>query len=131
MAEMLQVKAGGDIGPSRFVSIGAADNTVIESNADDIDVVGISQEGVKDAPGNGGSTEAAESGDNLMIYPPGSKAIVELGTGGCTRGTYGMPDADGKAIAGTTGKPVFCLFFESGSAGEFVEVLVTPRNYEP
>lgn len=124
--------AGGDIRSHRFVSIGGADHTLIEANSGDKDVVGISQPGSNEAPLPTYTTPlAAESGDQFYYRPFGSEALLEVGSGGATRGVYLKPDNDGKGVAITTNDYGFFLPFESALEGELVRGLVTGPVYTP
>lgn len=121
MADYISMQAGGTIRTSRFVSGGAADHEIIESNAGDLDVVGVATEGSQDAPLPNASNlaNAATDGEQCRFYPYGKQCRVEVGTGGLTRFVYAKPDADGKAIAATTTNDVaFFLPVESASEGE-------------
>lgn len=125
MATLIPVAAGGDINPSRFVTI-SGNNTVVESNAGDEAVVGITNESTKNAPQAGGSTLHAADNDQARIHPYGEDCLLEIGTGGCTAGNYLKPDADGKGVvAGTADDLAFAIAFETAAAGEKAKVLVT------
>lgn len=130
-AQVPGIKAGGNIYPHRFIAIGSGDHVAIQAVADDIDVIGVSQPGSHDAPiPQNTSGYAAISGDQVYYRPFGSEALLEVGTGGATRGVPLMPDANGKGVAATSGKTAFFLPFESASAGEFVRGVVTSGQYK-
>lgn len=125
-----QVKAGGDINPARFTSIStAANNTVLESNSGDTKLFGISTEATKNAPQSGGSTLAAESGDEVRIYEPGKTCLLTIGSGGCTAGDFLKPDNDGKGVTATTGAVAGAQAMETASASELALVRVIPPSY--
>lgn len=129
MAETIPVIAGGDIYPSRFVSMGAADYTVIESNSGDLDVVGVTDESTKNAPQTGGSDLHASAGDRVRYHPYGEDPLLEL-AGSVTRGGYIKPDNDGKGVAATTTNDVaFAIAWESGSSGEKIKVKLISAYY--
>lgn len=123
--EGLLLKAGGDINPCRFVTISGSD-TVSESNAADQKILGISQEGTKDAPQSGSSALAAVSGDQLRVHTFGEVALLEMDANGCTYGDYLKPDNDGKGDVAASGDPVAAIALETVSGGEKAKVLVLP-----
>jgi len=123
--EGLLVKAGGDINPSRFVT-GNGSYTVVEANAADQKIVGISQEGTKVAPQTGASTLAAEDGDQLRIFTAGDICLLEMDASGCTAWDYLKPDNDGKGDVASSGDPVAALALETVSGGEKAHVIVLP-----
>lgn len=123
-----QMAAGGDIRPHRFVKVStAANNTLLEADAGEF-VIGVSQEGTKEAPGlNGASTLAAAAGDQMMFYPPGTDPLLEIGSGGATPGAHLKSDADGKGVITTTDKDAYgAIALEAAAAGELCRVLVMP-----
>jgi hypothetical protein len=126
MTTLIPVKAGGDIRPARFVSAGAANNTVLESEAGDVKILGVSQEATKNAPQEGGSTLAAAANDQFEMFPWGSDPLLELGAGGCAAFDWLKPDADGKGVVAAGAAVAGAIAFEAGSAGEKVKVLVMP-----
>ena len=78
--------AGGSIYPSRFVKLSsAADQTVLQAGTND-EVIGVSSDAAQHAPIPNALTTAAEAGDALKIESIGTIALVEVGTGGVTRG---------------------------------------------
>ena len=124
------LQAGGDIRPHRFIKYStSADNTALEADANEF-VIGISTEATQDAPLPCADGDAAESGDQVHYYPTGTECLLEIGSGGVTRGAWIKSDADGKGVlAATTGATAqfygaFAL--ESASEGEFARVLVWP-----
>lgn len=120
MSEGPQLKAGGDINPCRFVSMSTTVNgTVVESNAADAGIMGISQEGVKEAPQSGASTLAAASGDHVRLFFPGSVCPLEMNATGCTVGDFLKPDNSGKGdVADTAGDVSAAQALESAAGGE-------------
>lgn len=128
--EMPPLVAGGDIRPCRFVKIStAADFTVLEADANE-EVFGISTNATQDAPIPNADGDAAEAGDQVHVNQPGTFALLELGSGGVTRGGWLKSDADGKGVAvattGATAQFYGAKALESGSEGEFVKVIVWP-----
>lgn len=126
-----QLKAGGDVYPSRFVKMSAAaDFTLLQADAN-AEVIGIAQEGSKQPPLSDlitGTPKAAESGDALHIYTEGDVCLLECG-GNVTRGGLLKPDADGKGVAiGTTETTIEnygAIALQNGAAGE--KILVQGR----
>ncbi len=129
-SHVLSATAGGDIRTNRFVSIGAANHVLIESNSGDKDVVGISQVGSQEAPiPQNSSVLAASDGYQFQYRSFGSEALLEVGTGGATRGVYMKPDNDGKGVSITSDDYGFFLPFESAIEGELVRGLITGPVY--
>ena len=82
--------ANGTIQPSRFVKIdttaGKVKNVLQAAAATD-KLIGISQDGSRDAPGTtGAATDAARAGHTLHVFGLGDTCLLELGTGGATAG---------------------------------------------
>jgi hypothetical protein len=118
--------AGGDIRPSRFVKQStAADHTVLEADAGER-VCGISQEGGREPPLPSVSTVyAGQAGDHMAVYGDGDQCLLELGSGGCTRGDRLKADADGKGVtAATAGNHVGAIALMSGAENEKIRVQV-------
>jgi hypothetical protein len=124
----LAVKAGGDINPYRFISGGAADAVVLESNLNDIVVLGVTTGATREAPRSGASVLHAADGDNVEYLSAGMEASVEAGAT-VTRWTLLMPDADGKAIPATTLKYAHAIASESVATGENCRVMLIPPTY--
>lgn len=125
------MNVGGDIRPCRFVKQStAADNTLLEADANE-EIFGIATEAAAAAPipnadGDAGNTDAPQ----MHYYPPGRECLLELGSGGVTRGGWLKSDNEGCGVAvattGTTAQFYGAKALESGSAGEFVRVLCWP-----
>ena len=127
--------AGGDIRPSRFVKLStAADHAVLEADANE-QIVGVSSESTQDAPIPSASANAAEAGDQLNVQQIGTIALVEVGSGGVTRGANVKSDADGKAVlAATTGATMQWVggqSLASASEGELAPILISPFPHYP
>jgi hypothetical protein len=93
-------RAGGTISPAVFVKMSTtADNTVLEGTAN-ARTIGVSQEGMKRAPGLPGSddTIAAESGDEIDVFGLGDVCLIEAGAA-VVRGDECESNAAGQAIA--------------------------------
>lgn len=127
MGQAPSLKAGGDINPSRFIRLDTSDdNTAVECSAATAAILGISTDATKVAPQDGASTLAAEAGDHVEWRKDGDVALLELGTGGATRGDTLTSDANGQGITTTTDANFYgAIALESGSAGDKIEVLVT------
>jgi hypothetical protein len=127
--------AGGDIRPARFVKIStAADYTLLEADANER-IFGIAENASQDAPIPSADADAADAGDSFNFYMSGEECLLELGSGGVTRGGMLISDADGKGVAaattGTTVQWIGAEAIESGSAGEKVRVIVRNFPYRP
>ena len=130
MSHTIEMTAGGVINTARFVKGDSTDNRVVNADAGSIPV-GISQEGSQDNPFVASDVTQATTaaGQQLEIFPYGSEARLEVGTGGVTRFVPVKPDADGKGVAATTGDIACFIPFESAAAGELVKGLViSPYN---
>lgn len=126
----IPVVAGGDINPARFVSYSASYNkTVVESNAGDAKLFGISTEATKNAPQTGGSTLAAENGDQVRIHGWGEDCLLKIGSGGVTRGDWVKPDNSGQGVTATTGNVAGAFALESAAENELCHVLVQFNGY--
>lgn len=125
MSEGPQLKAGGDIRPCRFVTMHTSENnTVLESNAGDAKIIGISQEGTKDAPQSGQSTLAAEDEDHLRIHFSGETCLLEMDATGCTVGDFLKPDNDGLGDVAGNDDVSAAIALETASGSEKVLVRV-------
>lgn len=122
MSEGPSLLASGDINIARFVKI-SGNHTVAESDAANLSI-GISHEDAKEAPVSGASALHAQSGDNVRVHFSGETCKLELGTGGATAGDLLTPDADGKGVGAATGEAATAIAFETGVAGDLVEVRV-------
>jgi hypothetical protein len=89
--------AGGDITPSRFVTISGS-NTVTQADAASDKIAGISQEWSKNAPIPGASSLAAESGDPVMVYGNTDAAFLTATSSGWTAGDRLTSNATGKGV---------------------------------
>lgn len=131
---MPSFKAGGPIYKCRFLELStSADWTVTQANAGAADILfGVSGDYDKYPPSTPGATAGlhAETGDTVAVIFPGEIAILELGSGGATRGVGLIPDSDGKGVAvgATAGSTFYAQALEAGSAGDYIRVLVLPRN---
>lgn len=123
----IPLKAGGDVNPSRFVTIDTTKNqTVVESNSGDAKIIGVSQEGTKYAPGTNSSTLAAEDGDNLHVHFPGEVCLVQMDAVGCTAGDYLKPDNSGMGVVASSTNVVGAMALETAAANEKVLAVVLP-----
>ena len=123
--------ANGTIRVSRFVKMDTADNnSVLEADANE-KVVGISQNGGREAPipsVTADPPEAAQAADQLAVLGPGEEEDVLLyaGTGGWTSGDELESDADGAGVTAGTGaasvRNIGAIGLETVSAGEYGKV---------
>lgn len=136
MASSIPMVAGGDIRPARLVKLStAADFTLLEADANER-CFGVSMDATQDAPIPNADGDAAESGDHFMYYGAGEECVLEIGSGGVTRGAMIKSDADGKGVlaatTGTTLQWVAAEALETASAGEKAKVRVlAPTPYYP
>jgi len=133
--EPIPAAAGGDIYPNTFVKAsGAADNTILAAGSN-VMVVGACAENTRDAPIDGASSKAAESGDPVTYNPEGNRCKVQVGTGGVTRGSLVKSDASGYAVlAATTGPTlqwIAGVAEESASEGELATILIKVFPHYP
>lgn len=134
-AEPIQAISGGTIRPSRFVKLStAADYTLLEADANEL-IVGISDAGTRDAPIEDASGNIAAAGDAFMYIPEGNVCILEIGSGGVTRGAAIKSDADGKGVlaatTGTTEQFIGAYALETASEGELARVLIKAHSRYP
>lgn len=119
-------RAGGDIYPSRFVTMDTTDDhQVIQATANS-QIQGISQEWTRDAPISGASTLAAADQQPLTTYGQGDQCLLEYGDT-VTRGDRLKADANGKGVpCATSGAVQNCgaIALESGSSGDIRRVQV-------
>ena len=133
--EALSLKANGDIRPSRFVKLDTSEDfAALEADANEA-VIGISGVGTQSAPLPGVTALAASDELFLRYHGEGQMAMLEIGSGGITRGAALKSDADGKGVAaattGTTKQHQGAIALESAAAGEIARVLVKIDSYFP
>lgn len=124
------VLANGNINPSRFVMIDVSVTTgwrAIQATAASLLIVGVSQEGSKLPPLEGfTNTLAAEADDPFEMFPYMSTALIFSGAA-ITIGALVTSDANGKAVAATSGQLAWGRAFQSaGGADEKVHIQVLP-----
>lgn len=124
-------KAGGTINVGRVVKIDtSADNQVIQVTAIGDHGVGIAKRSMRDTPGLTGSdnTVAANSGDSVEVYGPGTVAPAVAGAA-ITRGAKLGFNASGKVITlaggGTSSSIGWALESASGADVE-IQIFVHP-----
>ena len=120
--------AGGNVRVSRFVKSDTSDDfQVLEADANER-VIGISQEGAREAPLPNVTLYAGQDGDNMQVYQQGDICLLTLGSGGATRGSRLKSDADGAGVEiaaiGATQQFYGALALESGLEGEKIRVQV-------
>jgi hypothetical protein len=114
--------ASGNIYPSRFVvqnnqfRVGQA-----TANAK---VVGISQQGTRNAPGTAADDGyAAITDEPIAVYGPGTQCLLEIAA--TVYGGYRLAaDADGKGVLATSGQNVGAIAEGAGQAGDKIRVFV-------
>lgn len=129
--------AGGNIYPCRFVKMStAADDRGLQATANDAPI-GISYPEGRYAPLSDVVTTNyhAIEGDPIGLYGDGEQCLLELGSGGATRGGRLKADADGKGVAvattGTTIQQFGAVALESGSESEKIRVFVLLGSERP
>jgi len=124
MSVNVPLVAGGDINPSRFVTIDTtARYTVVESNSGDTKILGISDESTKNAPQTGGSDLHAESGDHVRIFGYTEDPLLKLG-GTVTAGDFIKPDNAGKGVTAGAAAVAAAIALESGVDGDLIKVQI-------
>jgi hypothetical protein len=93
--------AGGTINPSTFVRI-TGNNTVSAASAATQALAGIAQEWSKNAPIPGATSEAAVSGDQVMVYGETAICLLQSTTAGWTAGDRLTSDANGAGVTAST-----------------------------
>lgn len=129
--------AGGNINPCRFVKMStAADDRCLECDANEAPI-GISYPEGRYAPQSDivVTNYHAIAGDSVGLYGDGDQCLLELGSGGATRGGRLKADADGKGVAiattGTTIQNFGAIALESGSENEKIRVFVLLGSERP
>lgn len=122
----ISLKANGNIATSVFVTLDTAgDEQCVQSTTGDLPF-GISQEGMKAAPGLAGSdnTIAAAAGDLLRVYTIGDDCLLSVG-GTVTRGDFLKPTGGGLGITATVGSDnVGAQALQSGTSGQKIRVQI-------
>lgn len=122
-AEQVGYIANGTVRPSRFVKLDqTAAFHVLEADAAE-QVIGISDEGSRGAPGVG-SANAALAGDPLKVYQETDVCLLEIGSGGCDEDDYLKSDADGKGVAASAGDSVGARALQPAIEGDLIRVKV-------
>jgi hypothetical protein len=128
MSGSINLIAGGDIRPMRFVKI-TGNNTGAEADANER-IVGISN---RTSRRFDDSLNAA-SGDPIQLRVEGEEAFLELG-GSVSAGGEIKSDADGKGVAiattGTTIQETGAIAIEGGASGEIIKVRVFRASRRP
>lgn len=123
--------ANGNILPAHFVAgdpsvtLPTGMRSAIQADNTSKLLLGVSQQSTYDPPGVTGSTAyAAAAGQQIMVYSLDEECSLLVGTGGCTQGSYLVPDANG---AGVLWDPTYAatniVGFQaesSAAAGEYV-----------
>jgi Uncharacterized conserved protein (DUF2190) len=128
-------RAGGTISPCRAVTLDVSnDNQVVQVSSTSQFIIGIAQEGQRNAPGVLGSdnTVAANQGDQIDVRTIGRVALVEIGSA-VTRGDKLVADANGRLNTIAAGSPstqyVAGIALESGSGlGVRIRMQVIPQE---
>lgn len=93
------------------------EETVTPVTAEGDVIVGVAQYGV--------TAGEITQGKGASVRVMGISLVV-VGTGGVTEGTIGVADATGGVVASNSGARPLGLVLATGSAGDYVPVLLTP-----
>lgn len=134
--DTLQLEAGGNINPGRFVKLDTSNNSTALQASTNEKAVGVSAMGSEDAPIPSNSTGYAATANNpVKIHTQGQIALVKVGSGGVTAGANVKSDSSGQAVlaatTGTTMQWVLGQALEAASEGEFARVLVQTFPHYP
>ena len=124
MSDSFSLKAGGDIRPSRFISI-SGNYTVSESNAGSV-VFGVSHDSTKAAPADGlANANHAEADDTVSYYKLGDSCLLTAGAA-VAAGAFLKPDADGRGVTASTADDLAgaVALEAAGAAGELIRVQI-------
>lgn len=121
----LNLVAGGTISPSRFCVVHTSNKQVVQAGANAMPI-GISMEGSQDAPAFGGGADAATVGELVKLYGIGDVALLKIGTGGITAGSFLKSDATGQGIAAslTALDNIGAIALETAIAGDLALVQI-------
>lgn len=122
----ISFRAGGTIAPCRFLAAdSSADEQVVQATVEGQPALGISQEGMKTAPGLTGSdnTVAAVAGDQLRVFGQGCDCLLELG-GTVSAGDEIMTTTAGKGELATSGYYVNAIALQAGTNGKKIRVMI-------
>lgn len=112
----------GDIYPFRFVELAtSAEFSGSQANAASDNVLGVTDGSLKLASPLISNQVHAASGDPITLQPTNTPQ-VEVGTGGCSIGSYLTSDANGKAVVATAGQVAFYIALQSAAAGEIIRI---------
>ncbi len=113
--------------------------TMLTTNAISFTPAGIAQEWCRQPPGTPYNTsmQAGVSGDEIMIYGPGSDALAEVGSAGVIAGVMVTVDSTARVVSrnsyGTISTVQWNLgvAMEDGAEGDVVRIRVMPVLQTP
>jgi hypothetical protein len=118
--------ANGTINPSVFVKIDSSSNErVIQAAANSDFPIGVSQQGTKNFPTPGGTTYAAQAGDQIQVYGPTDICLLTIGTAGVTAGDSLTSDGNGNGVTASGSQIVGAIALETVGGGGLARVQVT------
>jgi hypothetical protein len=127
---ILSFRAGGNIIPSRFVTL--TNNATVTQAGDNQEIVGVAFEGTQKAPLQDyvSTLYAAETGQSVAVYSVGEVCLVEAG-GSISAGNLLKSDSQGRAVpiatSGTTIQNYGAVALDGATAaGQKIRVLVIP-----
>ena len=124
MSDTLQLVAGGDILPKRFIVI-SAPNTVVQASAATDKLLGIADGDTEDFPQEDSDLNHTKTGNFVSYKGSGKMTLVEAGAA-FTAGDYITADAQGRGVTATAGQVAGAIAIrDAAAAGEKVHVLVT------
>jgi hypothetical protein len=116
--------AGGNISPSRFITLSTTENATALQAGAGARVIGVATEGAHDAPITGSSALAAADGDYFRWHPLGDECLLDVAAT-ITAGDVLKSDANGKGVVADTDEDaVGAIALEAGASGEKIRVLV-------
>lgn len=118
-----RLKATGTINPARFIMQDVAvDFGVKQATAAHVNILGVSSEAGQDPPIPQVSSNPAASTDSPQFdfYRLGENDVPITVAGALAAGTKITSDANGKAVAATTGQMAFGVLLEASSAADQV-----------
>lgn len=119
--------AGGDIAPSRFVMLEAGVAKTVLQATNNAKIMGVSQEGARQAPLNDTVTTvlAAQDGEQLKVYADSDTDVLVEAGAAITSGATVRSDALGRAVTATSGQNGGAVALEGAAlAGELIKVQI-------
>jgi hypothetical protein len=129
------LSSGGNVYPSRFVSIVSGNRGYVQQGTASTPVIGVSCEGTFYPPGT--AADLGYAGVDTLpfrVYAPGRSCLIRLG-GTVSAGDRLVSDASGQAttmnVAATTHQYVGGIALDSGISGGLIRMFVWPFDARP